>query len=83
MAYKHIFFVPDLSFIPAAVLNNIPMNNDPQPNFKLCPAATLSCRNLTTVHFWTYISIRRRKISIRALSDEGFDAAGLLVCNRI
>ena len=54
------------------------MNKDPQPNFKLCPA-TLSCRNLITVHFWTYISIRRRKISICALSDEGFDAVGLLV----
>ena len=54
------------------VLNNIPMNpmnNDPQPNFKLCPA-TLSCRNLITVHFWKYISIRRKKISKCALSDE-------------
>lgn len=51
------------------VLNNIPMNNDPQPNFKLCPA-TLSCRNLITVHFWKNISIRRKKNSKCALSDE-------------
>ena len=37
------------------VLNDVPMNKDPHPNFKLC-TATLSCRNLITVHFWTYIS---------------------------
>ena len=37
------------------VLNDVPMNKGPQPNFKLC-TATLSCRNLITVHFWTYIS---------------------------
>ena len=36
------------------VLNNVPMNKDPQPNFKLC-TATLRCRNLITMHFWTYI----------------------------
>ena len=30
------------------------MNKDPQPNFKLC-TATLRCRNLITMHFWTYI----------------------------
>ena len=40
------------------VLNNTPMNKDPQPNFKLC-TATLSCRNLVTVHFWTYISKKK------------------------
>ena len=40
------------------VLNNTPMNKDPQPNFKLCPA-TLACKNLTTVHFWTYISKKK------------------------
>ena len=34
------------------------MNKDPQPNFKLCPA-TLGCRNLITVHFWTYISKKK------------------------
>ena len=50
------------------------MNKDPQPNFKLC-TATLRCRNLITMHFWTYIL--KKKLSKCALGDEGFDAAGL------
>ena len=40
------------------VLNNVPMNKDQQPNFKLC-TATLSCRNPITVRFWTYISKKK------------------------
>ena len=47
------------------VFNNTPMNKDPQPNFKLCPA-TLGCRNLIPVHFWTYISKKKNfKICFR------------------
>ena len=40
------------------VLNNTPVNKNQQPNFKLCPA-TLGCRNIITVHFWTYISKKK------------------------